>query len=76
MGSAEKQAAFERGQELLLAGGWTGVCRWVGEWLGVAEETERERRGARRDRRNVRPMAALVCVRHSAQWQSYWTLAA
>ena len=31
-----------------------------------------KRRGARWDRGNVRSMAALVCVRHSAQWNSYW----
>ena len=124
-GTAEKQAAFERGRELLLASGWAGVCAWVGELLGVADEAERERRrpatekvmryfaahvgrldyagnlasgrvigsgavegqaktlglrlkrrGARWDRRNVRPMAALVCVRHSVQWEAYWALAA
>ena len=123
-GTAGKQAAFERGRELLPATGWAGVCGWVGEWLGVADAAERERRrpaervmgyfaahvgrldyagnlasgriigsgavegqaktlgsrlkrrGARWDRRNVRPMAALACVRHSAQWPSYWTLAA
>lgn len=33
-------------------------------------------RGARWRRRNVLAMASLVCVRHSAQWESYWTLAA
>jgi len=32
-------------------------------------------RGARWRRRNVLPMASLVCVRHSAQWESYWALA-
>lgn len=31
-----------------------------------------KRRGARWRRRNVRAMATLVCVRHSAQWDSYW----
>lgn len=33
-------------------------------------------RGARWNRRNVRPMASLVCVRNSAQWEAYWSLAA
>ena len=32
-------------------------------------------RGARWRRRNVLPMASLVCVRHSSQWDSYWALA-
>ena len=35
-----------------------------------------KRRGARWNRKNVRPMASLICVRHSVQWQSYWSLAA
>jgi hypothetical protein len=25
---------------------------------------------------NVQPMASLVCVRRSSQWESYWALAA
>jgi hypothetical protein len=25
---------------------------------------------------NVQPMASLVCVRHSNQWQAYWAQAA
>jgi hypothetical protein len=33
-------------------------------------------RGARWRRRNVLAMASLVCIRHSCQWESYWTLAA
>jgi hypothetical protein len=33
-------------------------------------------RGARWRRRNVLAMASLVCVRHSCQWESYWSLAA
>lgn len=36
----------------------------------------RKARGARWRRRNVLAMASLVCVRHSSQWESYWTLAA
>lgn len=33
-------------------------------------------RGARWRKKNVRAMASLVCVRHSAQWNAYWQLAA
>jgi hypothetical protein len=33
-------------------------------------------RGARWCRANVRPMASLVCVRNSHQWEAYWSLAA
>ena len=33
-------------------------------------------RGARWNIRNVLPMASLVCVRHSSQWEAYWALAA
>ncbi|MFO0822847.1 MAG: hypothetical protein U0792_06970 [Gemmataceae bacterium] len=33
-------------------------------------------RGARWLKKNVRPMASLVCVRNSIQWDAYWTLAA
>jgi hypothetical protein len=32
-------------------------------------------RGARWRSRNVLPMASLVCVRHSSQWEAYWALA-
>jgi hypothetical protein len=32
-------------------------------------------RGARWNRSNVQPMASLVCVRHSPQWNAYWALA-
>lgn len=32
-------------------------------------------RGARWRRRNVLPMASLVCVRHSSQWDAYWAVA-
>ena len=31
-----------------------------------------KRRGARWNRRNVPPMASLVCVRHTTQWNAYW----
>jgi hypothetical protein len=31
-------------------------------------------RGARWKRRHVLPMASLVCVRHSSQWEPYWAL--
>lgn len=33
-------------------------------------------RGARWRKKNVRAMASLVCVRNSAQWDSYWQLVA
>lgn len=33
-------------------------------------------RGARWRSRNVLPMASLVCVRHSSQWEAYWAMAA
>ena len=33
-------------------------------------------RGARWRSRNVLPMASLVCVRHSSQWEAYWDMAA
>jgi len=35
-----------------------------------------KRRGARWNRRNVQPMASLVCVRHTCQWDTYWAMAA
>ena len=35
-----------------------------------------KRRGVRWNRKNVQPMASLVCVRHSVQWKAYWSLAA
>ncbi len=40
----ETKSAYQRGKELLAAQGWTGVCQWVSELLGVEEEKERERR--------------------------------
>ena len=33
-----------------------------------------KRRGARWNKRNVQPMASLVCVRHTCQWATYWNL--
>ncbi|MEW5944551.1 MAG: hypothetical protein AB1710_12010 [Pseudomonadota bacterium] len=35
-----------------------------------------KRRGARWKKANVQPMASLVCVRHSSQWEPYWAMAA
>jgi len=35
-----------------------------------------KRRGTRWKMGNVKPMASLVCVRHTIQWDAYWTLAA
>lgn len=34
-----------------------------------------KRRGARWNKGNVQPMASLVCVRHTCQWDAYWALA-
>ena len=31
---------------------------------------------ARWNRRNVQPIASLVCLRHTGQWASYWASAA
>ena len=124
-GTAGATAAFERGRDLLLRDGWSGVCAWVAELLAVEGAEERSRRqkateklvgyfakhtnrlnyrerlasgraigsgvvegqaktlglrlkarGARWLKKNVRPMASLVCVRNSIQWQAYWNLAA
>jgi len=120
-GTAGREACFERGKELLLTHGWTGVCAWVDEQLRDATGPEQERRqritdravayfakhatrldyaeqlangraigsgsvegqaktlglrlkarGARWNIRNVRKMAALVNVRNSTQWDTYW----
>jgi hypothetical protein len=35
-----------------------------------------KRRGARWNKKNVQPMASLVCVRHTSQWDPYWAMAA
>lgn len=124
-GTAGATAAFERGRELLLRDGWSGVCAWVAELLTVENPEELTRRqkateklvgyfakhttrlnyracltrgraigsgavegqaktlglrlkarGARWCKKNVRPMASLVCVRNSMQWEPYWALAA
>lgn len=123
-GTAEATAAFERGRELLLTDGWSGVCAWAAELLAVGDDAEQARRlrateplvgyfakltprlnyrerlasgraigsgavegqaktlglrlksrGARWCIANVRPMASLVCVRNSVQWDAYWALA-
>jgi hypothetical protein len=34
-----------------------------------------KRRGARWKKVNVQPMASLVCVQHTCQWDAYWALA-
>jgi hypothetical protein len=124
-GASEAKTAYQHARGLLVRQGWTGVCQWVSELLGVAEESERERRrpatdrlidyfakhskrvnyaqrlqagqaigsgqvegeaktlglrlkrrGARWNLANVGPMASLVCVRHTSQWEPYWTMAA
>src|SRR5262249_44678675 len=43
-GTAAAGAAFERGRQLLLQDGWSGVCAWVGELLSVPAAAEVERR--------------------------------
>jgi len=124
-GTSEARAAYEHGRGLLARQGWAGVCHWVGELLGAADEAERERRrpaterligyfaphsqrlnyaerlqagraigsgqvegeaktlglrlkrrGARWHKGNVQPMASLVCVQHTCQWDAYWSQAA
>lgn len=40
----EARSAYEHGRRLLVQTGWAGVCQWVGELLGVADEGQRERR--------------------------------
>jgi hypothetical protein len=120
-GSAESNAFLEKGRELLVAEGWTGLMKLVGETLSGPEAEGRrptverltnyfakhigrldyagnlaegrsigsgpiegwaktlglrmKSRGARWNRRNVGPMAALVCVQATDQWDSYWKVA-
>jgi hypothetical protein len=123
-GASAARAAYEQGRGLLVRRGWGGVCAWVAELLGIADDKERERRrkatdrligyfskhtqrlnyaerlqagraigsgqvegeaktlglrlkrrGARWNRGNVQPMASLVCVRHTCQWDAYWAMA-
>jgi hypothetical protein len=49
-GTTEKRVAYRHARGLLLRQGWAGVCRWVGELLGVEDEAERERRRPATDR--------------------------
>ena len=49
----------------------SGVVEGQAKTLGLRLKS----RGARWCRANVRPMASLVCVRNSAQWDAYWALA-
>jgi hypothetical protein len=58
----------------LLASGraiGSGVVEGQAKTLGLRLKA----RGARWRKKNVRPMASLVCVRNSVQWDAYWTLA-
>ena len=57
-GTAESQAAFERGRARLIEKGWQGVCEWVAELLVVPDETEREQRRKHTDR------AIMYFVKH------------
>ena len=43
-GTAGRTACFERGKELLLTQGWTGVCAWIDEQLRDVTGPEQERR--------------------------------
>lgn len=47
----------------------SGVVEGQAKTLGLRLKA----RGARWDLANVRPMATLVCVRHSPQWEPYWS---
>jgi len=49
----------------------SGVVEGQAKTLGLRLKA----RGARWRKKNVRPMASLICVRHSVQWEAYWTLA-
>src|SRR5207244_4975030 len=49
----------------------SGVVEGQAKTLGL----RLKRRGARWNRANVQPMASLICVRHSSQWQAYSSLA-
>lgn len=120
-GTDAATAAFERGRELLVTLGWSGVCAWVNEQMpidataeaiavrdkllgyfgkhatrlnyaanlqagqaigsGVVEGQAKtlglrlKARGARWRKSNARRMAAFISVRHSDQWNSYWSMA-
>jgi hypothetical protein len=50
----------------------SGVVKGQAKTLGLRLKS----RGARWLKKNVRPMASLVCVRNSIQWDAYWPLAA
>jgi hypothetical protein len=50
----------------------SGVVEGQAKTLGLRLKN----RGARWSKKNVRPMASLVCVRNSVQWNAYWSLAA
>src|SRR5262249_20905726 len=43
-GTAAATATFERGRDLLLRDGWSGVCAWVAELLVVEDAGEQQRR--------------------------------
>jgi hypothetical protein len=120
-GASEATAFLERGRTQLLAEGWTGLCRLVGEEYARGDTPERrgsleqlvgyfakhtqrlsyaerlqagqaigsgvvegqaktlglrlKARGARWRKKNVKSMIAVVCVRNSNQWDTYWAQA-
>jgi hypothetical protein len=49
-GTSAARAAYEYSRGLLVRQGWGGVCQWVSELLGVADDAERERRRQATDR--------------------------
>jgi len=61
-GTDAERAGLARGRGLLLAGGGSGVCGWVGELLAVEDHAERERRRPA-TAKVVRYFAAHVGVR-------------
>jgi hypothetical protein len=50
----------------------SGVVEGRAKTLGL----RLKRRGARWNRANVTPMASLVCIRQTCEWNAYWTMAA
>ena len=121
-GSAAAAAFLERGRQLVLESGWSGVCQLISEEYAQSDTPERrsaleklvnyfakhtarlayrerlaagqaigsgsvegwaktlglrlKARGACWRRRNVPGMAALICIRNSSQWPTYWGRAA
>lgn len=60
-------AACLRAGRAIGSGQVEGEAKTLGQRL--------KRRGARWNKVNVQPMASLVCVHHTCQWDAYWALA-